>query len=56
MTKRIVAAMASVPQREDALRQAAESIAAQVDELFVYLNGYDHIPGFLRDIGAVVGG
>lgn len=44
----IHAGMASMPDREAALRDAVESLLPQVDLLSVYLNGYAHAPGFLR--------
>ena len=43
----IIAAVASIPQRESALKDVLESILPQVDKLFVYLNGYKHVPNFV---------
>jgi|GEM_PF-2053830 len=45
----IVAAVASISSRVDALKDAVESIYPQVDRLFVYLNGYSGVPSFLND-------
>lgn len=46
---KVVAAVASIPSRVSALKDCVESIYSQVDRLFVYLNGYNEIPTFLRD-------
>lgn len=43
----IIAAVASIPQRESALKDVLESILPQVDKLFVYLNGYKYVPNFV---------
>lgn len=43
----VVCGMASIPSRVDVLRVAVDSILPQVDHLFVYLNGFDWVPGFL---------
>lgn len=43
----IFAAVASIPQREAALKDVVNSILPQVDRLFVYLNGYEYVPDFL---------
>lgn len=42
----IFASVASIPEREDALRDAIDSIRGQVDCVFVYLNGYEERPAF----------
>lgn len=39
-----VGAMASFPPRADCLRQAIASVLPQVDELILYLNGYEEVP------------
>ena len=44
----VTASMASIPSREHMLRATVESILPQVDRLNVMLNGYDHVPGFLK--------
>lgn len=46
-TKR-VAGIASIPNREENLKVTISSIYHQVDEIHVYLNGYDHVPDFLK--------
>lgn len=43
----VVCGMASIPSRVDVLRVAVDSILPQVDHLFIYLNGFDSVPGFL---------
>lgn len=57
-TSRIVASMATVPSRIDAMFWAVASLIDQVDELHVWLNGFDgHVPRFLitaRDRGVRV--
>lgn len=45
----ITVQIASIPDREDMLRQVVESLRPQVDKLFVALNGYDHTPAFLKE-------
>ena len=44
---KITACMAAIPSRENVLRQVVGSIINQVDELIIYLNGYDKVPNFL---------
>lgn len=44
----VIAGMASIPSREPLLAAAVESLALQVDELRIYLNGYSSVPRFLR--------
>lgn len=43
----IRAHLATFPPRRRLLRRVCQSILPQVDHLFVVLNGYDDIPGFL---------
>ena len=45
----IFAFMASFPPRIKSLEQSVRSLVRQVDHLYIYLNGYDHIPKFLDD-------
>lgn len=45
----VLAALASIQAREAGLAQVVASLLPQVDRLGVYLNGYDHVPDFLRD-------
>lgn len=45
---RVVACIASMPDRDWALAKTVESLRDQVDEIVVYLNDYDEIPAFLR--------
>ncbi len=42
------ASVASIPERENALRQTVNSILPQVDKLYVYLNNYSSVPSFLN--------
>jgi hypothetical protein len=44
----VTASIASVWTREIALHAAVDSLAHQVDRINVYLNGYDHVPAYLR--------
>jgi glycosyltransferase involved in cell wall biosynthesis len=44
----IVAALCSIPERAELLRQTLESLAPQVDAVHVYLDRYDTIPDFVR--------
>lgn len=39
-----IASMASIPSRTVAMRRVVETIAPQVDRMFVYLNGYREVP------------
>jgi FkbM family methyltransferase len=50
----VFASVASIPQREPGLRRVVDSLLPQVDELGVYLNGYERIPAFLKRDGVVV--
>lgn len=45
---RVIVGVASFPAREAMFSQAIASIYAQVDHIFVYLNGYEKIPQFLK--------
>ena len=45
----VVATIASIPARQDSLRQVIERISPQVDAIGVYLNNYADVPGFLSD-------
>ncbi|MDM7255615.1 MAG: hypothetical protein P3W90_002830 [Paracoccus sp. (in: a-proteobacteria)] len=44
----IRAHLATFPPRRRILRRAVEAIVPQVDHLFVVLNGYEKVPGYLR--------
>ncbi len=44
----VLASLASIPCRVEALRQVVASLLPQVDRLRVYLNGYDAPPRFLQ--------
>lgn len=44
----IRAHLATFPPRRRIMRRAVQAILPQVDHLFVVLNGYDEVPGFLR--------
>lgn len=45
----VTAALATYPARRDIVPAVIESLAPQVDRLFVYLNNYDDVPAFVRD-------
>jgi len=45
---KIVAGVASFPEREKIFQSTVESILPQVDHLYVYLNKYEYIPDFLN--------
>lgn len=45
----VFAAVASIPQRESSLKDVIDNILPQVDRLFIYLNGYKHIPNFIKN-------
>ena len=44
-----VAALCSIPERAELLRQVLASLAPQVDALHIYLDRYDSIPDFVRN-------
>lgn len=46
---RIIAGMASIAKREEAMYDSVESLLPQVDRLHVYLNDYDYIPHWDND-------
>lgn len=52
--ERKYACIASLPEREGMLEKTVESLKNQVDQVFVTLNGYDHVPDFVLDGGFVV--
>lgn len=41
------ACIASLPEREEMLKKTVESLRPQVDQIYVSLNDYDHVPDFL---------
>lgn len=43
----VVGSVSSIPEREAGLRRVVERVLPQFDRLFVYLNGYRGVPGFL---------
>lgn len=45
----ITVQIASVPEREDMLRQTVESLRPQCDKIWVGLNKYPHTPDFLKE-------
>ena len=51
--KSIVAGMASIPGRNDNLQNCVNSIAGQVDELHLFLNGYSSIPAWLSNFNNI---
>lgn len=46
---KVTASMASIPSRAHLLPRVVRSLLFQVDELCVYLNGYDRVPPCLKD-------
>jgi hypothetical protein len=52
--RRVYAGVASIPSRSKSLEAAIASIYDQVDEVFVYLNGYEKVPAYLRKPRIVV--
>lgn len=48
-----VAAIATMPSRAETFQKVLAAIGPQVDHVFVYLDGYDTPPGFLRGIDRV---
>ncbi|QDI82180.1 glycosyltransferase [Methylorubrum populi] len=47
------AGVASIPGRVSGLEQAVSAMSAQVDEVDVFLNGYDKIPDFLKSVPSI---
>lgn len=45
--EKIIASLASIPQREEMLRDTISSLYPAVSRIRVFLNNYDHIPEFL---------
>ena len=45
---KVIAGMASIPERTGSLKKVVDSIINQVDELHIYLNNYEEIPHFLN--------
>ena len=54
MNTKVMAGMSSIPSRRDALADAVRSIIDQVDQLGVYLGGYDEIPPWLSSVDNIV--
>lgn len=50
----ITAQIASLPARVDGLERAVNSLLPQVNMIFVALNGYDYVPGFLQNNNKIV--
>ena len=48
--KRITVSIASVPDREDGLETVIKSLIDQVDYLNIYLNNYQSVPSFLKNV------
>lgn len=48
-SERIIASVASFPPRRTGLEKVVADVLPQVDRLRVHLNGYDAVPGYLRD-------
>jgi hypothetical protein len=46
--EKVIFNMASIPQREQALKESIESILPQCDAFNIYLNDWDHVPAFLN--------
>lgn len=44
----VIATMATMPSRINALQEAVQSLIPQVDELHIYLNEFDSVPEFLK--------
>src|SRR5699024_11515860 len=44
----VIAGLATMPSRVQVLREAFNSIYWQVDEVYVFLNNFDYVPGFLK--------
>jgi GR25 family glycosyltransferase involved in LPS biosynthesis len=47
--EKIIASLASIPTRKDILKDVIRSLYYQVDEIRIFLNGYEKIPPFLRN-------
>jgi hypothetical protein len=47
--EKIIASLASIPQREDILKDVVRSLYHQVDEIRIFLNGYSATPNFLQN-------
>ena len=46
---KIVASLASIPSRKKILKDVIRSLYNQVDELRIFLNGYENIPSFIKN-------
>lgn len=44
----ITASVASIPSRQEGLRQVVDNLLSQVDRVTVFLNGYGNVPTFLE--------
>jgi len=44
----VTAAMATYPARRGVLPDVVDTLIDQVDKLFIYLNNYEEVPGFIR--------
>lgn len=47
-SERVTASVASIPDRIEGLRQLVGGVLPHVDRLYVYLNNYPSVPGFLK--------
>jgi hypothetical protein len=48
-----IAAIATMPSRQEGLKTVLAAIRAQVEHVFVYLDGYAQVPDFLKGLGGV---
>ncbi|MDZ7833005.1 MAG: glycosyltransferase [Desulfobacterales bacterium] len=48
-SEKVIASLASIPSRKKVLEDVVRSLYFQVDEIRVFLNGYESVPSFLKN-------
>ena len=48
MTTPVYAALASIPSRKRTLKKVVDSLIDQVDMVYIYLNGYERVPSWIK--------
>ena len=46
---KVYAALATIPQRKRTLKKVVSSLMPQVDKVFIYFNGHDRVPSWVKE-------
>lgn len=50
----VIASLCSIPERQELLKVVLESLAPQVDKIYLYLDRYEEVPEFVSKLGTEV--